>query len=80
MSAAGPLEQRLLRLCLALKMLFWVAIIALLAIGIWDVASGRKLGPPMALVWALPVLAGLQLLAWFAWWRIRRARLRSGAA
>jgi hypothetical protein len=79
-SAAGPLEQRLFRLCIALKLLFWVAIVALLLFGIWDVASGRKSGPPMALVWALPLLAGLQLCAWFAWSRVRRARLGKGAA
>ena len=80
MSAAGPLEQRLFRLCIALKILFWVAVMTMLLIGIWDVASGNNFGPPMALIWALPLLAALQLGAWFAWWRVRRARFRSGAA
>lgn len=78
MSAAGPLEHRLLRLCIALKVLLWAVIAATLVIGIRDVASGRQAGPPMALIWSIPVLAALQALAWFVWYRLWKARLRKG--
>jgi hypothetical protein len=80
MSTAGQLEQRLFRLCISLKLFLWVAILTMLVIGIWDVASGRKFGPPMALIWSLPVLGGAQLCVWFVWWRIRRARLRKAGS
>lgn len=78
MSGASPREHRLLRLCIGLKVLMWAAIATTLVIGIWDIASGRQAGPPMALVWSIPVLVGLQALSWFAWHRLWKARLGKG--
>lgn len=71
----GQAEQRLLRLCLGLKMLFWTMCMITLIIGIWEVATGRSATPPMLLVWTIAGLGAAQIGAWLVWFSIRRTRL-----
>ncbi len=73
------IEGRLFRLCIILKVVFWTALGAILIRSIWAKATGQDLPDPAALAWIVGALTGLQLGAWFAWWRIRRARLRKAA-
>ena len=74
MTAAGPLESRLFRLCLLLQLAFWAALIAMLARLLWATATGGALPDPLLLAAIVGALVGLQMLVWFAWWRVRRAR------
>ena len=75
----SPLEHRLFLLCIALKVVFWAALMAMLLKGMWATATGRALSEPMILVTIVMALAGLQAGVWIAWWRVRRARLRKTA-
>jgi hypothetical protein len=79
MSAQSPLENRLFRLCIVLKVVFWAALAAILLKGMWATATGRELADPAMLAWVVGALAGLQAGAWLAWWRVRRARLRKSS-
>jgi len=75
-SAAGPLETRLFRLCLLLQFAFWTALIAVLGRLLWATATGRPLPDPMLLAAIVAALVAMQLVAWFAWWRVRSLRRR----
>ena len=76
----SALETLLFRLCIVLKVVFWTALTAMLVKGMWATATGRELADPTVLFTVVAVLAGMQLGAWFAWWRVRRARQRGDAA
>lgn len=75
-SLPGQTEQRLLRLCLGLKMLFWMMCMITLVIAIWEVATGRSATPPMLLIWTIVGLAAAQICAWLVWFSVRRKRLK----
>ena len=76
MTSAGPLESRLFRLCLLLQFAFWAALIVMLARMLWATATGGALPDPLLLAAIVGALVALQLLVWFAWFRVRRARRR----
>jgi hypothetical protein len=80
MSAAGPLERRLLWLALGCKLLFWATIGATLIVGIREAAAGRTSSPPMPLIHMIAILAAVQLAAWAVWALVRRARLKGGGS
>jgi len=76
MTDAGPLESRLFRLCLLLQLAFWAVLIAMLARMLWATATGGALPDPAMLASIVAAMVALQLLAGFAWWRVRRHRQR----
>jgi hypothetical protein len=73
----SPLERSLFRLIIILKVAFWAALLAMLVKGIWATAIGNELADPRTLLWIVVALGLLQLGTFAAWWRLRRARLRS---
>ena len=76
----SAVETRLFRLCIILKVVFWAALMAMLLKGMWATATGHDLADPTVLLCIVGVLAGMQLGAWFAWWRVRKARQRGDDA
>ena len=65
----ASLRSRLFRLVIGLKLAMWTVIALVLVIGISDLVRGREAGPPLALIWAIPVLIAAQLAAILAWRR-----------
>lgn len=63
----ATIRKQLFRLIMLLKLAMWTVIAIVLAIGISDIARGREAGPPMALIWAIPVLIAAQIAALAAW-------------
>jgi len=68
MEQASP-RNRLFRLVLLLKLAMWLVVAAVLVIGISDLVQGRDMEPPMALIYAIPVLILAQLVAILVWRR-----------
>jgi len=64
------LRNRLFRLIILLKLAMWMVVVAALAIGLGHVALGRDSGPPMGLIWLIPLLIAAQLAVYLVWRRM----------
>jgi len=72
--ARASLRNWLFRLIIALKLMMWAAIAAVLVISIRDAVRGREAGPPMDLIYAIAALILAQLIAFLAWHRTGRRK------
>lgn len=69
--ARHPMEDRLFRLCIVLKVAFWLTLLAVLARVLWATAMGSHPGDPVLLIGSVAGMAMLQFAAAGLWWRAR---------
>ena len=69
----AAMQARLFRLVVALKALTWIAVLAVLGVSLYRLATGTAHKLPVAALYAIGVLVMLQIVALLAW-RLVRAK------
>ena len=72
------IQNRLFRLIVLLKAMTWIAILMVLGVSVYRLATGDPGPMPQAPLYAIGVLVSVQLLAMLAWRLVRQPRSEAG--